>query len=259
MGFWKKIGKWIKRGNRLGVGVMGVLIAVPAVGMTLIARYDGKFALLGTVVKGVEVFNWKDERYIIQADARAVGLAGALSRHLEHHYRSEGRISKGILHPDRFIQVIKRGNKKYLYLFTFDHKRHKIYKTKYLNGHLESNETLNYWTPFDVMALYFSIPSLIKSEKKHYTFFAVGARKRDGRIDLYLLSPEQWAEVDKTPKFPEKYYYLKVKPYNKELGKGAIYLLIAKENFVSVKSIFPDYILGGDLTGVLTDLKYHPE
>ena len=239
--------------------LLGIALSIPGMAGTLIGNYDGKFGIFGTIVKGVEVYHWDGNRYILQADARAVGLAAPLSRHLEHHYRSEGRIVGGKLYPNRFIQIIKRGNRRYKFVYTFDHLRHKIYKARYLNGKLESNETLSYWTPYDVMSLYFSLPSLFKPGVRRYTFFAVGARKRDGRVDITLLTPRQWEEVDSLPKNPTSYYYLKVKPYNKELGKEAIYLLINRQNFVTIKSIFPDYLLGGDLVGVLTSLQYRPE
>jgi hypothetical protein len=246
---WKKIA--------LTTLLTGGLVA-PLFGETLIGTYVAKYGIFGKVAKATGTYQKEGNRYRIFVDTRAVGMVASLSKHLRETFESKGKVVKGVLVPDTYTMTIKRGSKFYKYIYKFDRKKYVIYKLRYFNGKLEYNRTLPYWVNFDVLSLYFSLPHLMKPGKKRYTFYALGARKSDGRLDVSYLTPSEKKDLIEEVGGAKNALYLKFNLYNKVFAgdRGILYLVISKDNFVALKGLLKNVLKVGDLKGYLTSLRY---
>jgi len=238
--------------------LLGTALLTPLFGGSLIGTYEAKYGIFGKVAKATGTYQWEGNRYRIFVDARAVGMVATLAKHIRETFESRGKIVNGILLPETYTMTIRRGKKFYKYVYKFDRQKYIIRKLRYFNGKLESNETLPYWVKFDVLSLYFSLPRLMKPGKKSYTFYALGARKSDGRLDVSYLTPSEKEDLIGEVGGAKNALYLKFNLYNKVFAgdRGILYLVISRNNFVALKGLLKNVLKIGDLKGFLTDLRY---
>jgi hypothetical protein len=218
---------------------------------TLIATYEAKYGIFGTIATAKGVFEKNESNYKIDTIVETKGLAATLTNHLIQKYTSIGKIKNNLLIPSKYISYIKRNGKKYKIIYTFHHKNKKILKEKYLNNRLIQKETFRYYAPYDILSLYFNLPFLLKNKNKIYTFYAIGGRKNDGRVDVNFC---------KKNIFNEKGICIKGNLYNKVFAgdKGILYLLINPDNWITLKGIVKNVLKIGDLKGKLVDFKQVP-
>ncbi len=212
------------------------------------ATYKAKYGLLGTIAKAKGIFEKNETSYRIKTVVTTKGLAAALSKHMIQTYISTGEVKKGILVPKKYISIRKKGNKIYKKVFIFNHKNKKIYKIKYFNGKLESNETYPYYVKDDVLSLYFNLPKYTNHKQKQYTFYALGGRKKDGKIDVNILGQCE-----------KKHICLKGNLYNKVFvgDKGIVYLSIDPKYWVTIKGKVKNVLKIGDLKGEIEEFKIY--
>lgn len=240
-----------------GVLILATLSTL-LLGDRLVGEYSAKYGIFGTIAKARGVYDWNRTNYRISVEAWAVGFAAKLSKNLREKFESEGRIENGVLIPAKYQVEIKRGNKLYHYTYLFDRKLMIIQKLRYFNGKLESNETLPYWVNQDILSLYFSLPKLLKPGKREYTFYALGARKSDGRLDLRFLTPEEVEELEGEIGPARNAYFFRLNFYNKVFAgdRGILYLVVSKDNFVTLKGVVKNILKIGDLKGFLDRIRY---
>ena len=212
---------------------------------TLIATYEAKYGFF-TIAKAKGIFEYNSTNYKIFTSMWTLGIAKALSKNLTQTYTSIGIIRNGILIPKKYISVRKNSTKSYKTIYLFDHKNKKIRKIRYKNGNLEFNKTFGYYTPNDILSLYFNFPKYLKNlpKKGIYTFYALGARKKDGKIDISIIESKNNIK-------------LKVNLYNKVFvgDKGILYLTINPTNWVTIKGVVKNVLKIGDLKGKITSFK----
>ncbi|GAX86718.1 conserved hypothetical protein [Lebetimonas natsushimae] len=217
---------------------------------TLIAIYEAKYGIFGTIATAKGIFERNATNYKIDTTVKTKGLAAALTKHMVQKYTSIGIIKNNMLIPLKYITYRKKGNKEYKRIYYFDHKNKIIIRKKYFNNKFDGKEKFDYYAPQDVLSLYFNLPHLLKN-KKTYTFFALGARKSDGRVDVNFC---------KKNIFNEKGICIKGNLYNKVFAgdRGIVYLLINPNNWVTLKGIVKNVLKIGDLKGKIIYFKQVP-
>jgi hypothetical protein len=218
---------------------------------TLIATYKAKYGIFGTIATAQGIFEKNATNYKIEAIVKTKGLAAALSKHMIQKYTSIGIIKNKMLIPLEYITYRKRGNKEYKRVYIFDHNKKTITRKQYVNGKFDGEGKFDYYAPQDVLSLYFNLPYLLKNKNKTYTFYALGARKTDGRVDVNFC---------KKNIFKEKGICIKGNLYNKVFSgdKGILYLLINPDNWVTLRGIVKNVLKIGDLKGKITSFKQVP-
>jgi len=206
----------------------------------LTATYEAKYGFF-TIAKAKGIFEYNSTNYKIITSTQTLGIAKALSKNLTQTYTSIGIVKNGILIPTKYITTRKNNTKSYKTIYLFDHKNKKIRKIRYKNGSLELNETFKYYTPNDILSLYFNFPKYLKNlpKKDIYTFYALGARKKDGKIDISIIDTNKNS------------IELKVNLYNKVFigDKGILYLTINPANWITIKGVVKNVLKIGDLKG----------
>jgi hypothetical protein len=218
---------------------------------TLIATYEAKYGIFGTIATAKGIFEKNTTNYKIDTTVKTKGLAAVLTKHMIQKYTSIGIIKNNILIPQKYITYRKRGNKEYKRVYTFDHTKKIITRKQYVNNKFNGEGKFDYYAPQDILSLYFNLPYLLKDKNKLYTFYALGARKTDGRVDVNLC---------KKNIFKEKGICIKGNLYNKVFSgdKGVLYLLINPNNWVTLKGIVKNVLKIGDLKGKITSFKQVP-
>lgn len=223
------------------------------------ATYKAKYGWFGTIATSKGVFEKNTTSYSISTVSKAVGIAAAFSKHMVQIYKSEGIVKNNILIPSKYISIRKKGSDIYKRVYIFKHNLKKIIRLKYKNGSLEANETLPYYTKEDILSLYFNFPYYTKAKKRFYTFYALGGRKSDGRVDISFINGSELEKIKDTFDYT-KGVYLKVNLYNKVFAgdKGILYLVIDPKNWVTLKGMVKNVLKIGDLKGEIINLKiYH--
>jgi hypothetical protein len=228
---------------------------------TMIASYYAKYGIFGTIAEANAIYEVNSTDYKIYTQSKALGLAAALSKHMVQTYSSIGKIINGRLVPTAYISTRKKGNDFYKRVYLFDHTDKKIIRLKYKNGKLEANETMPYYTPDDVLSLYFNLPYYFKKKGKKslYTFYALGGRKSDGRVDVTFPKGKELEKVKDTFN-GVKGIYIKANLYNKVFAgdKGILYLVIDPKNWVTIKGMVKNVLKIGDLKGGIKNFKLIP-
>ncbi|ACM93545.1 hypothetical protein NAMH_0058 [Nautilia profundicola AmH] len=237
------------------------ILALSLNAKTMIASYYAKYGIFGTIAEANAIYEANETNYKIFTESKALGLAATLSKHMVQTYSSIGVIKDNILIPNAYISTRKKGDDFYKRIYLFDHKNKKIIRLKYKNGKLEANETMPYYTPDDVLSLYFNLPNYLKKlpKKEIYTFYALGGRKSDGKVDVTFPKGRELEKVKDT--FDNaKGVYIKANLYNKVFAgdKGILYLVIDPKNWVTLKGMVKNVLKIGDLKGGLKDFKLIP-
>ena len=224
---------------------------------TLIATYTAKYGWFGTIGEASGIFEKNSTDYIIKTNSKLLGIAAALSHHLQNSYISIGKIRNGILYPKKYITIRKNSRKEVKTFYIF-HKNY-IQKIRFINGKLNTNSTVSYYANQDILSLYFNLPNFIKDYNKTYTFYALGGRHKDGKIEVSFPKGEELKNLKET--FDnEKGIYLKANLFNKVFAgdKGILYLVINPKNWVTLKGMVKNVLKIGDLKGKLVDFKQVP-
>jgi hypothetical protein len=216
------------------------------------AQYYAKYGWFGTIAEATGTFEKNETSYQITTVSKALGFAATLSKQMVQTYSSKGIVKNGVLIPEKYISTRKKGTDYYKRIYLFDHINKKIIRLKYKNGVLEANETLPYYTPDDILSLYFNLPHYLKTlpHKNLYTFYALGARKKDGRIDVSFPKGTELEKIKDTFDNTDG-VYIKANLYNKVFAgdKGILYLVINPKNWVTVKGMVKNVLKIGDLKG----------
>jgi len=234
--------------------ILLLFFAVFSFSFEISAKYEAKYGWFGVIATAEGRYERNETNYKITASVDTKGIAATLSGNLKQTYKSMGIIKNNKLIPLIYTVDIKRKGNDYLRVYIFDHKNKTVIKKRYKNGKL-TKEYKYYYAPDDILTLYWNLPLYLK-EKKPYTFYAIGGRKNDGRIDVTFPSSE---EIEKLRKklFNTNGLYLKANLYNKVFAgdKGVLYLVINPNNWVTLAGMVKNVLKIGDLRGKLVELK----
>ncbi|WP_200763570.1 DUF3108 domain-containing protein [Nitrosophilus alvini] len=220
------------------------------------AEYRVGYGLFGKVGNSKAFFEKKDRIYRIRVVAKATGFAKVLSGGRVEIYESRGKVIDGILVPLVYKKEKITSNKYESKLYKFDHENRKIYlRTIYIkNGKTDKDvkEVLKYYAKEDVLSLYFNLKKYFEKEKKeHYTFFAVGGNRKDGRVDVEIPKGKKLQKLRRLMGNIEgKYLTVTLNQKIFASKKGELFIVMDSDG-ITKKALLKDVVLFGDITGKL--------
>ncbi len=223
------------------------------------ADYDVAYGILGEIGTAHCRLEIDHGTYTIEVEVEGTGLAKFLSHERTERYRSTGLIKEGILVPTLFAKerhsTQRDEGKKYF----FDHKAKEIKIMESLKRSGESSakvEKLPYYASNDILTLFFNLPSITKDSNltQWLRLSAVGARKRDGAIDIKLPDEREkraYQEILGTST------NLLMVSLNQKIfsSKDGLFVIHIDDHGVCDRFVLKDVLLGGDLEGRIKNFK----
>jgi len=225
------------------------------------AKYKVSFGIFGEVGVAKTSLHVKNNKYKIDVHAKTTGLVNILSGEREEWFTSNGYVDKnGVLVPlvyQKTVQryanrngetILKKDIKKYIFLH--DAKKVELEQTK-----IRGNEKFflkkdgDYYAANDLLSLFFNFKKMLPSLKvvSDSKFYAVGANKTDGRIDvkpLYVKDEFNWKDG----------HLMRVIINDKIFASKKGELLInLRDDGLCQQAILKDVILFGDIRGEMID------
>jgi len=237
------------------------LILVLCVGLNakiISATYKISFGIFGTIgVSKAKLIINKKQTYKILIEARATGIAKILSRGRVEKYQSEGKVIDGLLVPDKYIVTVIKKSKKREKIYLFDHKNKKVKKITIkieYNKINKSEEYLKYYAKNDILTLFFNLKHYLgfKGEKN---LFAVGANKKNGKINILIPTNKKLKNLQKILKEKKGHFFIVF--INQKIfssKRGELFLNLNKDG-ICTKAVLKDVIFFGDIRGKLQKLK----
>lgn len=231
------------------------------------ATYKVSFGIFGQIGIAKANLHIQDEHYKITMQAQTTGLAKVLSGNREEWFESVGVVRDGYLYPDTYKKIVKR-NKNILQegkphlitkedsrVYTLNHqtKQVTLFKESKTDGMLtsSSDEILEYYAKDDLLSLFFNFKQISKNMSQKILLKAVGANKKDGRIDLEKLQD--------TKKFQKEFSwsdgaYFKVIIHDKIFAskQGELFVNLNRQG-IAQSAILKDVIFFGDIRGDLIE------
>jgi len=225
------------------------LIVVFSYSKTIVATYKAKYGWFGTIAISKAIYKIdKNNNYKIMITVQTKGIVASMTHDLEQTYISEGKIVDNVLVPIHYIMDIKKHGDDYYRIYIFDHKNKTVLKKRFKNGKF-TKQNKYYYAPDDILSLYWNLPVYLKEKKDIYTFYAIGGRKNDGRVDVSFPNKDELKKLQKT--FVTKGLYVKLNLYNKVFAgdKGILYLVINPNNWVTLAGMVKNVLKIGNLKG----------
>ena len=222
--------------------------------------YDVRYGIFGKVGIAKTNLEIKDDRYHVKMVAKATGFAKFLSQGKVETYESRGYIKNDLLIPETFIKTRKNNHKFEKKEYVFDHKDKKVtvYATK-IKDHKskKSKSELNYYAKDDLLSLFFNLKILLGNRLKTdgaIKLYAVGANKKDGRVDIYTPKNKELKSIKKLLKEDENIFVAIINQKIFSSNRGELYLNL-NDDGICTKALLKDVIFFGDIRGKLTNLK----
>lgn len=225
------------------------------------AAYKVTFGIFGQIGLAHTTLHIEKKKYKIKVHARTTGIAKFLSGERKEWYISSGKVDQnGILVPDFYQktvqryshkdgeQIQKKDTKKYI----FSHKAKKVYveQTKQRGESVKFEEKeLDYYAANDLLSIFFNFKKMLPSleVKIPSVFYAVGASKIDGRIDILPLKRDSelaWRDG-----------HLMKAVINDDIfasDKGEL-LINLRDDGLCQQAILKDVLFFGDIRGEMID------
>lgn len=234
------------------------------------AFYDVTYGIIGKIGVAKADFVIKDDNtYTISIEAKTTGFANSLSGNRREFFKSEGSVlENGVLNPKVYTHIVLRNKKKSGFVFDISKwkkvlsKKVKVIKfgedkiakhvTKYLDGKVTSDsvKTLKYFVKDDLLSLFFNFKT--KSNDFNITkttnFYAVGANKKDGRLEVSPMSTKLQKEL-----FESKGGHNFIATINQPIfssEKGELFVRLDDEG-ICTYAVLKDVLFFGDIKGKL--------
>lgn len=242
--------------------LLSALLCQLVLGRLIEAEYAVKFGIFGEIGISRASLHTEGERYSIIIEADSGGVAKFLSNHRKERYESHGMIQNGIYVPERFIKQVSSNAKGDFSEFIFDHEAKSVVR-KRLRFKLDDegkrtderteDKTFDYYARDDLLSLFFNLPFWIKGLEagERLVMYAVGANRKDGRVDLYLPAGKDLAEIQKTMEMKEGNFVVVAINQNIFASKNGELLLNLGEDYLVRKAVLKDVIFFGHVTGTL--------
>lgn len=224
------------------------------------AKYRVTFGIFGEIGIAKTSLHVENQTYKITLHAKTTGLANLLSGEREEWYESVGVIKDEILVPNYYKKTVQRYTssdgetilKKDIRKYIFSHKTKELHveKTKF-KGENKTFERKkgDYYAPNDLLSLFFNFKKMLPSldVKNNSKFYAVGANKTDGRIDvkpLYKKDEFDWKDG----------HLMRVVVNDKIFASKKGELLInLRDDGLCKQAVLKDVIFFGDIRGEMID------
>jgi hypothetical protein len=219
------------------------------------ADYSVEFGIVGEVGKVHATLRSDQRYYMLDANVSAVGIARAVTNDLKERHISKGHISKGFLVTDMYQMIKSFGIYTTTTIYRVDHKKKKLtrqYKMwKYDKQIKNKTVTLDYYSKDDMMTLFLNLPKHITDKyiHKEYQFKAVGADRKNGRVDVTVPSQTALKQIKKFVGEGEKGDWHSTVVMHRKLyqsKQGELDVRIGEEGFLE-KAVLKDLIFFGDV------------
>lgn len=241
------------------------------------ADYSISFGIFGEIARAKASFKTDENgSYEIVLNAYTTGLAHSLSSKRKEYFKSVGIIENEILKPNLYFHKVTKTYKKSKTFslnpkdwqsyekvdektYKFNHKNKQILykKDRIVDGVLQKDEfePLEYYADNDLLSLFFNFAKLKAkfADKDKFNLFAVGANKKDGKIDVILPKEKilERLKSDLEESFGEFFIvFINQKIFASK--KGELYLSL-DESGICKKAVLKDVIFFGDIKGKLIE------
>ncbi|PHS33262.1 MAG: hypothetical protein COA92_05045 [Sulfurovum sp.] len=240
------------------IGIFLIALFFMADAKNIEVDFSVEYGIVGEVAKSHSTLITKEKSYIFESTVDVVGkIAKIVTGNLKERHISKGHIKNSLFVSDMY-QVIK-SYEQYTSttIYRINHKKKTVTRTykKWENGKeiIEEKRILNYYSRNDMITLLLNLPKHIKHKykSKEYKFKAVGADRKNGRVDIVIPTHENLKAIknlldkDKSNKGD---WYCKVvmhrKLYNSE--KGELLIKIDQDGIVD-SVVLKDLIFFGDI------------
>lgn len=247
----------------------------PLFSKEILATYSISFGIFGEIAKAEASFKSDNDSYEIVLNAYTTGLAHSLSSKRKEYFKSVGTIKDGILLPSLYFHKVSKTYKKSNFslnpkdwksyekidekTYKFEHKKRQILykKDKIVDNVLQKGEfsPLEYYADNDLLSLFFNFAKIKgKFENMNqFNLFAVGANKKDGKIDVVLPKGDvlESLKEDFGVDFGEFFIvFINQKIFASK--KGELHLSLDKSGICD-KAVLKDVIFFGDIRGNLVE------
>lgn len=220
------------------------------------ADYSVKFGVFGEVAKVHATLTSDRKHYTINATVVAVGsIARSVTNNLKERHISKGHIERGLLVTDMYQMIKSYGEYTNTTIYSVNHRKKSVtrhYKEWKKGFKIKDTKVmLGYYSKDDMLTLFLNLPKHIKEKYKsrHYTFKAVGADRRNGRVDMTVPTQKALKQMgDLVGKVKEGDWYSTVVMHRKlyHSKKGELEVKMNKEGIVD-KAVLKDLIFFGDV------------
>ena len=198
-----------------------------------ILKYSIGFGLFGKIGTVTASLNEDNKTYKIDARIDTSGLAASLSHNRYEIYTSEGTIVDGKLLPYKYTKLKKSKKKESIKIYIFDHQNKEVRRqtSKY-----EVGEIYHYYAKNDILSLFININNQLLNAKnsEKLKFKAIGAHKKDGRVNITKVSDNQFVATINQKIFSSK--------------KGELLVTINTKG-IWQKVVLKNVLLFGDIVG----------
>ena len=213
-------------------------------------HYSISYGVLGELgIATASVTIDSSNKYTIKMEAKTTGVAKFLSQNKQEIYISRGVVIDNKFVPDFYSKLVTNNVKHRLKEYTFNHKNKKIIEsrsTKKLDKTTKtweedtSNEPLEYYAPNDILSLFFNLKEIVKNLPSgiEHTFYAVGANKDDGKVNVEVLEKNDLK------------VFINQKIFSSP--RGELYITLDKDGLCD-KATLKDLLLFGDVRAVSLD------
>lgn len=244
-----------------------ILISIFIEAKTIEATYKisyGIFGELGIAKTSIKTFS--DNSYEIKVHAYATGIAKYLSSNKEEFYESFGFIDNELFIPTKYIEISKNSYKYREKTYNFEYDKESINLKKYskelvtkhnekfeaINSWKEnsSDEKVNFFAKNDLLTLFFNVSKVIPNFNKgsSYDLVAIGANKKDGKINISIPKDEKFLELENSLNSKNKKFIVTINQKIFSSSNGELFISINKEGFCD-KAILKDVLIFGDIIG----------
>ncbi len=219
------------------------------------ADYSVEFGIVGEVGKVHATLTSDHRFYMLDANVSAVGIARAVTDDLKERHISKGHIVNGLLVTDMYQMIKSYGHYTSTTIYRVNHRKKKVtrqYKQwKYDKQIKNRTVTLDYYGKDDMMTLFLNLPKHIKQKytPKKYQFKAIGADRKNGRVDVTIPSQNALKEMKGiVGEVKQGDWYSTVVMHRKlyHSKKGELEVKIGKDGLVK-KALLKDLLFFGDV------------
>lgn len=217
--------------------------------------YSVEFGMFGQVGKVHATLTSDQKYYMLDANVSALGIAKAVTDDLKERHISKGHVVNGLLVADMYQMIKSYGKYTSTTIYKVNHQTKRLtrqYKQwKYDTMIVNDTETLDYYSKDDMMTLFLNLSKHIKEKYrvKKYRFKAIGADRKNGRVDVTIPSQKTLKKMKGiVGKFKQGDWYSRVVMHRKlyKSKKGELEVKIGKEGLVD-KAVLKDLIFFGDV------------
>lgn len=169
------------------------------------AKYRVTFGIFGQIGTAKTALHVENQKYKIRVHVKSTGIANFLSGEREEWYVSSGIVDdNGILVPDYYQKIVQRYSTKdgelivkkdiKKYVFYHNIKEIQIERTRHRGEKISFKmKKSDYYALDDLLSLFFNFKKILPSleVESDLVFYAAGANKTDGRIDIKPLHVEK--------------------------------------------------------------------